>query len=153
MTTRTFNLGMRQILQSDAIFVAAITALLGRAPTLIKANVPIESIPASALPVVVIEQGDGESHPIGDSDHELTIGNYTQGFRQDLHVALIWMQQDTDIAADQRAALPEIFVQLMRNNPQPGGVTNAWVQGWVPDRSGNHPTQVWGATIRAEYEM
>jgi hypothetical protein len=156
VTARAFADGVRTLLGSESTFVAAMTTLLGRPLTGVqRSNVPLSNIPAGNLPCAVIEQGDGVAQSISNdgADEGLVIGLSQQQFASDLHVAIVWSEQDRDTAADQRADLPTLFAQLFMRNPTPGGIAFAMLREWEPDRGVSHPLQVWRATLVGEYAV
>lgn len=153
MGVKAFTDGVRALLTDDATFSAALQAVIGQpVVTVLRANTPWEQIGANRLPCFVMEQGDGraDSWATGE-DTGLTIGHTEQACASELDVVLLWNQQDRETAADQRAQLPELFVRLLLDNPQPGGVSGAWVSEWMPDQGVRHPVQCWVARIRGEY--
>lgn len=153
MGVKAYTDAIAALLVSDATFTAAITALIGTPVTrVIRANTPWEQIGASQLPCFVMEQSPGKASPWGTGDATgLTIGHAEQLFESELDICLLWNAQDREVGADQRAQLPDIFANLMLNNPQPGGVNAAWLQEWVPDQGIRHPLQCWVGRIRAEF--
>ena len=154
MSAAAFHNGVKAALLGDAVFSAAIAALLGRPVTAAHgANVPLASLPADRLPCFVIEQGDGDAASISvdGGDEGLVIGLAQQQFASELHVTLVWSEQDRETAGMQRRSLPGLLAQLMLRMPQPGGIHFARLAGWEPDRGVNHPLQVWRATLRGEY--
>lgn len=156
MGVKAFSDGVRALLAGgDAAFTADIEALLGTpVARVLRANTPWEQIGANQLPCFVMEQGDGRASGWGTGDDNgLVIGHSSQGFESELDVCLLWHQQDRELAADQRAQLPEIFARLLLRNPQPGGINGAWLQEWMPDQGVRHPLQCWACRIRGNYEI
>jgi hypothetical protein len=154
MSAQAFADGIRALLTDDATFTDAIAALIGAAPGVLRGNVPFSAIPAGSYPCWVLEQGDGKAQTSSEGgDTFLTIGTRESSFQSDLGVALVWKNNDREIAADHREQLPKIFAQLLLRNPQPGGITAAWLEGWTPDRAALHPTQLWVATLRGLYSI
>lgn len=155
MGVKAYTDAIAALLVNDATFVAAITALLGEPVTrVIRSNTPWANINAADLPCFVIEQADGNASAWGTGAATgLTIGHGQQDFESNLDVCLLWNQQDRETAGDQRAQLPDLFVQLMLRNPQPGGIAGAWLQQWVPDQGVLHPRHCWAARIRAEFTI
>lgn len=156
MSARAFADGVNALLAQDTIFVAAIASLLGVPITgVLRGNVPLVNIPTGNLPCFVIEQGDGTSASISnngdDGGHVIGLGE--QQFRSDLHVSLIWNEQDRERAASQRSDLPTLMAQLMLRNPMPGGIDFGTLTEWEPDRGVNHPLQVWRCTLTGEYAI
>lgn len=153
MGVKAYTDAIAALLVSDATFAAAITALIGEpVTTVIRSNTPWEQIGASQLPCFVIEQSPGNASPWGTGDASgMTIGHTEQQFESELDICLLWNVQDREVAADQRAQLPDLFANLMLNNPQPGGVNGAWLQQWLPDQGIRHPLQCWVCRIRAEF--
>lgn len=139
----------------DTVFLDELADLLGTPPVVVLSNTPMQSLStAHRLPVLVLEQGDGETAPISEgSEHSRTIGNYSQEFASTLSLALVWREQDRDAAFIQRTRLPAIFARLLLRNPMPGGIAGAWLDSWTPDRAVNHPLHVWGCQLRGEYEI
>ena len=155
MTARAFSDGVTALLTGDATFAAAIAALVGQpVANVVDGNVPLANIPGNLLPCFVIEQGDGRRSSLSNSSDEgIVIGLGEQQFASDLYVTLIWHEQDRVIAANQRKDMPTLVTQLMLRNPQPGGIDFASLTEWEPDRSVNHPLQVWRATLVGEYAI
>lgn len=154
MSAQAFADGIRALLTGDATFSAAITALIGAQPGVLRGNAPFANIPAGSYPCWVVEQGNGNAQPSSEGgDTFLTIGTREGSYQSDLGVALVWKNNDREAAADQREQLSALFAQLMLRNPQPGGITAAWLEGWTPDRGALHPTQLWVATIRGLYSI
>ncbi len=153
MGVKAFTDAIAALLVTDASFTAAITALIGTPVTrVLRANTPWEQIGAAQLPCFVIEQSPGKASPWGTGDASgMTIGHAQQQFESDLDVCLLWNAQDREVAADQRAQLPDLFASLLMRNPQPGGIDAAWLQEWLPDQGIRHPLQCWVSHIRAEY--
>lgn len=153
MGVKAFTDAVRDLLTADATFVAEVAACLG-APVsnVLRANTPWAAITAQQLPCYVMEQGDGQaSNWSGGDDSGLTIGHQQQAFASELDVCLLWNEPSRDNAADQRAQLPAIFARLLMRNPQPGGVSGAWLQQWVPDQGVMHPRQCWVARLHVEF--
>jgi hypothetical protein len=148
--------GVRALLQGDAAFTAALSALLGAPLTgVLRSNVPLSALPAGSLPCGIIEQGEGVTESLSQdgADEGHVIGLASQQFGSDLHVAIIWSEADRERAADQRETLPTLFAQLFLRNPQPGGTAFATLTAWEPDFSVNHPLHVWNATVRGSYAI
>lgn len=151
---KAFADGIAALLATDATFSAAITALLGAAiTTVLRSNLPTNQIPAGQYPCFVIEQGDGRAESTSNNDEYQTIGLAMSSYASDLHVSLIWSDNDRANAASARAQLPTLFAQLLMRNPQPGGIDGAVLSSWMPDRGVNHPTQIWSATITGNYTI
>ena len=149
---KTTTDAVRALLTDEATFAAAIAAVIGQPVTrVLRANTPWEQIGASQLPCFVMEQGDGQvsGWATGD-DTGLTIGHRSQAFAYELDICLLWNEQNRDTAADQRAALPDLFGQLFLRNPQPGGCNGAWLKEWTPDQGVRHPLQCWACRIHCE---
>jgi hypothetical protein len=156
MGVKDFTDGVHDLLAGgDAQFAGDIQQLLGVPVTrVLRANTPWAQIGANLLPCFVMEQAPGHASGWGTGEESgLVIGHSSQGFESELDVCVLWQQQDREVAADQRAQLPEIFVRLFLRNPQPGGINGAWVQEWMPDQGVSHPTQCWAARIRGNYEI
>lgn len=153
MGVKAFTDGLRALLTTEQPFVTELEACVGAAVTnVLRANTPWASIGAHQLPCFVMEQGDGQASSwAGGDDSGLTIGHRQQAFASDLDVCVLWNETSREAAADQRAQLPAIFARLLMRNPQPSGVSSAWLQQWVPDQGVMHPRQCWVARIHAEY--
>lgn len=153
MGVEAFTDAMRVLLTTEPAFVAALEACMGSTVNkVLRANTPWASINAAQLPCFVLEQGDGQASSwAGGDDSGLTIGHRQQAFASALDVCVLWNQADRDTAATQRAQLPDIFARLLLRNPQPGGISGAWLQQWVPDQGVMHPRHCWVARIHAEY--
>lgn len=146
---RTYRDAVASLLTTDPVFVAAVAALVGQPVTNVyRSNRPIDQIPAGMYPCWVIEAGDGRAASItNDTVQYQTIGLSMQTGLMELHVVLVWMDQDRERAADTRLELPYLLTQLMLQNPQPGGCDQCEFQEWQPDTGINHPTQVWRAKL------
>lgn len=156
MSAAAFHDGMTALLATDATFTAAIAALLGMPVTgVLQSNVPLANIPTGSLPCWVLEQGDGQAQSLNNegADEGLVIGHSQQQFASELHVSLVWNQNDRDTAGAQRRDLPTLLAQLMLRHPQPGGIEFALLREWQPDAGVNHPLQVWRATLVGEYTI
>jgi hypothetical protein len=157
MSAAAFLSGLSALLTADATFQAALTALLGQPVNrALRANMPWKQLPRGQWPLFVLEQGDGRSSSItqggGDIDG-LVIGNHRQGFDSSVDVALLWTQADREAAAAARGELPTLLAQLLMRNPQPGGVSLAYLESWTPDQGANHPDQIFVASVRGEYAI
>lgn len=156
MSAADFDAGMVALVKTDAVFVAAVLALIGGASVhVLEANTPIASIPAGSFPCWTVEQGDGAAASISNAgdDEGMTIGHFEQHFSSTLELALVWKDNDRARAKAARMQLPTIMAQLLLRNPQPGGIAGAWLASWIPDRGALHPLQVWRCTIRGEYSI
>lgn len=138
-----------ELLTTDPVFSGSVNTVLGQAVTnALKTNTPLGEIPATLYPCWVLEQGAGNAASISNKDATIhTIGLSMQTFQVRLGLALVWVEQDREAAADQRAALPELLTQLMLRNPQPSGVDGATLTAFTPDGGVNHPAQIWQADI------
>lgn len=147
-----FRAGLIALLTTDATFKAAVNTLLGQTvSSALKSNIPLSEVPSGLYPCWVVELGDGTAASISNNDQAVqTIGLSQQTFTNDLELALVWIEQDRDKAADARAELPVLLTQLMLRNPMPGGIDGATLTAFQPDRGGNHPVQVWRATISGD---
>lgn len=147
-----FRNAVAALLTGDATFSAAVNTLLGQTvATVLNTNMPLGEIPSGLYPCWVIELGDGAAAAISNNDTAIqTIGLAQQTFVNDLYLALVWGEQDRDKAADARATLPVLLTQLLLRNPMPGGIDGATVTAFQPDRGGNHPVQIWRATVSGD---
>lgn len=153
---------LETLLTTDEAFVEHMEALgLGSAgaevvPQVIRANRPLSTLGQERFPAWVIELGDVglETLAEGSSDF-LALGGRYQGVGRDILLALVWHQQDVPTAFGQRMGLEEPLIDLLLRNPDLGlaNVTAAYVSSISPDRGANHPTQVWGASLRLEYAV
>lgn len=149
-----FTSGVSALLTGDAVFAAAIAALIGTpVVNVLHGNIPVAQIPVGSVPCFVIEQGDGKPTPTTEGDEFQTIGLAMTSYASELHMSLVWIDQDRENAATTRAKLPTLFAQLFMRNPQPGGVDVAMLTGWEPDRGVNHPTQIWCPKITGNYTI
>ena len=149
-----FANGVIALLTGDAIFAAAIAALIGaNVATVLRGNVPISNIPVGSYPCFVVEQGDGKATPATELGEYQTIGLSETSYASDLYVSLIWIDQSRENAAATRQQLPTVFAQLFMRNPTPGGIDGAVLMEWQPDRGVNHPTQIWRGTILGNYTI
>lgn len=146
------------LLETDPVFVAAMQALglgsLGAAavPQVIEGNQPLASLGKEHFPAWVIELGDIDTDSLTEGNPEfLTIGSRYQGMAMDVPIALVWHQQQRATAFSQRTKLLKPVVQLFLRNNQPGGCSQAYVSGAIPDRAANHPLQVWAFNLRVEF--
>lgn len=154
MSAEAFDDGLRALLTGDATFAAAVTGVLGTAPQVLRGNPPFQALPPGSWPCWVVEQGDGNAHAVSESSGAfLTIGAGEAQFQSDVLLALVWKNDDREVAAAQRAKLPALLAQLLLRNPQPGGILAAWLQDWKPDRAALHPVQLWIATVRGIYSI
>lgn len=153
---------LEQLLTEDDDFTAAMLALnLGRngtavLPQVIRSNRPLANLGQERFPCWVIELGDLglETLAEGSSDFLAMNGRY-QGVARDILLALVWHQQDADTAFAQRQGLEEPLIRLLLQNPDLDlpNVAAGYVSSIAPDRGANHPTQLWGATVRVEYSV
>lgn len=148
-TLGNFRDALIALLTTDPTFTAAVNTLLGQTVTsALKTNTPLGEIPATLYPCWVLEQGNGNAAAISNNDTTIqTIGLSMQTFTVSLGLALVWVEQDRERAADQRAALPELLTQLMLRNPMPGGIDGAVLTAFTPDGGVNHPAQIWRADV------
>lgn len=157
MGVKTFTDAIGALLIGDAAFTTAVQQALGlQAPIarLIRGNVPWDQISAAMLPCFLIEQGDGKTSDWGTGESSgMVIGQSQQDYASDLDVCVLWYQQDRELAADQRALLPDLFAQLLLRNPMPGSVNAAWLSEWMPDQGVRHPLQCWVGRIHADYTI
>ncbi|MBR0346033.1 MAG: hypothetical protein IJI03_12325 [Rudaea sp.] len=150
---RDYRDALAALVTTDPVFAAAIAALVGQPVTnVIKTNRPMHEIQFGDYPCWVFEAGDGSSASVTNETSEYqSIGLSLQSSVIDMHVALVWTDQDRNRASDARVDLPFHFTQLMLRNPQPGGCEQAVLSGWQPDKGANHPTQVWYALIKSAH--
>lgn len=155
MGLKSFTDAVCTLLTTEQPFVAEIEALLGTTVSrVIRGNRPWEQIGAAMLPCYVVEQSPGKTSGWGTGDENgLVIGHSSQDFTSELDVAVLWHAYDREVAADQRAQLPELFARLLLRNPQPGGVNGAWLQEWIPDQGVRHPVQCFVARLQADYPI
>lgn len=157
MSAANFLSGVATLLTTDATFQAALTALLGvTINRALRSNQPTATIPRDLWPLFMLEQGDGAAESItqgGADTHGLTIGNTRQGFASSIDLAVLWTQPDREAAAAARGQLPTLLAQLFMRNPQPGGVSLAYLESWSPDQGTHHPDQIFVATVRGEYAI
>lgn len=146
---RTYRDALAALLTTDAVFVAAVAAIVGQpVTTVLKSNRAAADIAPGMYPCWVLEVGDGHAATVSNDAQEYqTIGLALQTAIVDMHIALVWMDQDRDHASDGRVDLPYHLTQLLLRNPQPGGCEQAVLVDWQPDRGANHPTQFWRARI------
>ncbi len=155
MTQAAFTTGIVSLL-NEATFDAAVRALLpagavtGAIPVLL-GNRRVEQIASQYPACWVVEQGDGRVSPIAD-ETGLTIGGALQQFEGAILISLVWIEQEPAAAVTAKQALPTLVTQLLLRNPQPGGISGAWLDTWQSDRGGNAPVQVWGASIAGTYQ-
>ncbi len=106
------------------------------APTkVLKSLRPFKSLGQEHFPCWIIEAGD-------DQSVEEAVGGCHQGFETEVLLALMWHQQDNDIAFNQRVDVPGALTRLFLRNPMPGGIASVHVDAVGKDRSANHPTHV-----------
>jgi len=149
---RDYRDALASLLTTDATFIAAVQTALGQAVTnFVNSNRPLGEIAAGIYPCWVLEIGDGKAAPEANNSRESqTIGLSSQSFTHETHLALVWMDNNRDAAANARADLPYLLTQLLLRNPMPGNACElAVLTDWQPDRAVNHPTQIWRATVES----
>lgn len=130
-----------ELLRTEAAFVADLQALsLGSSgaaatPKVLHGFRPVRSIGQEHYPCWVMEPGD-------DQSVEEAIGSCHQGFETEIIIALVWHQQDPEIAYQQRLSLLDDVVRLFLRNPTPGGIADVRVDACGNDRQANHPTHI-----------
>lgn len=134
------------LLSTEATFVAAIQAIalaststqaipVPETPGVLHGFRPFRSIGQEHYPTWVLEPGD-------DQSIEEAIGSCHQGFETEVLLALVWHQQDPELAYAQRLQLLDEVVRLFLRNPTPGGIADVRVDACGNDRQANHPTHV-----------
>lgn len=130
-----------ELLRTEVTFVADLQALsLGSSgaaatPKVLHGFRPVRSIGQEHYPCWVMEPGD-------DQSVEEAIGSCHQGFETEIIIALVWHQQDPEIAYQQRLSLLDDVVRLFLRNPTPGGIADVRVDACGNDRQANHPTHI-----------
>jgi len=150
---RDYRDALATLLTTESVFVAAVAALVGQ-PVVqsLKSNRPIDQIPSGMYPCWVLETGDDRTVTItNDAQQFQTIGLSQQSIVKTMEIALVWMDQDRDNAANARIDLPWHLTQLLLRYPQPGGCEQAMVEECQPDRGANHPSQIWRARISSAH--
>lgn len=154
MSALHFADGVAAALTDDALFAAELSQLIPGQWSVLRANRPIAQIPRHMMPCWIMDQGSGATRSLSSEGEQfLTIGNYSQDFESSLGLTALWIEQDRDTAARQRAELPRLVAQLMLRHPNPGGIHGAWLEGWDTDAGTRHPDQLWIATLIGQYRV
>lgn len=146
MSVAAFAAELPGVLIADAGLQAWASTHFGKAITAKTANRKLNSLDPKAMPVLVLEAGDG--------DAEITIGNEIQTVQAQVLGAVLWYEQDHDSIFTQRFQLVDALVKALQADATVSATAvSCWVSDYETDRGANHPMQVMRFTIQAEVEV
>lgn len=140
------------VLLADTALAAWFVDQLGKAPLVIKGNVPIAKLnPTTEIPGLIFEVDKGTN--------ELQVPRHVQSPNVELPFSLVWVELDRELAYDQRVAVVDLMIDAVIRNPtldigdgNGDAVGGAWIKSFETNLGANHPMQIMGFVAEAFYQ-